>query len=236
VTRVANLSGGRVEVVYEQNGKLQKATAGAAVLGIGAWVAKRIIHDLPDDHRGAFDRYLYSPMLMVSVALRNWRFLDKLGFSAARWFEGTGFYCNIRRPMLGPDGRSAPFHPDKPIVMTLYAPFPRPHLPLEAQGPDARGELYATSYADYEQRIVAQLQRMFGAGGFDARRDVAGIVLNRWGHAFVTPPPGFYFAPAGKIAPADVHKHPMGRIAYAPGADWAGSAMAGRDAVRQVLA
>jgi spermidine dehydrogenase len=235
VVRVANLPNERAEVVYERDGRLHKATAGAVVLGIGGWVAKRIIMDLPQAHRAAFDRYLYSPMIMVNIALRNWRFLDKLGISAARWFEGTGFYCNIRKPMLWGGGPPAPFHPDKPIVMTMYVAFPRASLPLEAQGPDARTELYSTPYAEYEQRIVRQLEAMFASAGFNAQRDIAGIVLNRWGHAFVTPPPGFYFAPEGEIAAADLPKHPLGRIAWAPGADWAGSAAAGRAAVEQLL-
>lgn len=235
VVRVAALPGGRVEVVYERGGKLHKVAARAAVLAIGAWVAKHIVADLPATHRAAFDRHLYAPMLMASVALRNWRFLDKLGFSAARWFDGTGFYANVRKPMLWGDGPPAPFHPDKPIVMTLYAPLPRADLPLEAQGPDARAELYATPYAAYERRIAEQLQTMFGPGGFDARRDIAGIVLNRWGHAFVTPPPGFFFAPPGQIAPADIHKHGLDRIAFAPSADWIGSVAGGRRAVEQVL-
>jgi spermidine dehydrogenase len=235
VAKVANRTDGGVDVVYERDGRLHRVRGGAAVLGVGGWIAKHIIHDLPDAHREAFNRYLYSPILMANVALRNWRFLDKLGFSAARWFDGTGFYCNVRRPMLWGDGPTAPFHPDKPIVMTIYAPFPRAALPLEAQGPDARAELYSTSYADYERRIVEQMRRMFGAGGFNPRRDIAGIVLNRWGHAFVTPPPGFYFAPKDRIAAADLHEHPIGRIAFAPGADWAGSAMAGGAAVERLL-
>jgi spermidine dehydrogenase len=232
--RVSNRTGG-VEIVYEKDGRLHRVRGKAAVLGIGAWVAKHIVQDLPAANRAAFDRYLYSPMLMVNVALRNWRFLDKLGFSAARWFDGTGFYANIRKPMVTANGRPTPFHPDKPIVMTLYAPFPRPDLPLEAQGPDARMELYSTPYANYERRIVAQLQQMFASGGFDARRDIAGIVLNRWGHAFVTPPPGFYFAPAGQIAPAKVYDYPIGRIAFGPSEDWLGSALGGARAVQQLL-
>ena len=233
--RIFNRPGGEVEVHYERGGQLYRARANAAVLAIGAWVAKHIVQDLPDAHRTAFDRYLYSPMLMVNVALRNWRFLDKLGFSAARWFDGFGFYANVRKPLVTTGGGGVPFHPGKPIVMTLYAPFPRAHLPLEAQGPDARAELHATPYADYERRIVAQLQRMFAPGGFDARRDIAGIVLNRWGHAFVTPPPGFYFPPGGQIAAAKVHDHPVGRIAFVPSEDWLGSALGGAKAVRQLL-
>jgi spermidine dehydrogenase len=235
VVKVVDRPGGAVDVVYEMGGALYRVRARAVVLGIGAWVSKHIVQDLPDEHRAALDCYLYAPMLMVNVALRNWRFLDKLGFSAARWFDGDGFYANIRRPMLIDGVRPAPFHPDKPIVMTLYAPFPRPGLPLEAQGPDARAELHATSYADFERRIVTQLQRLFGPAGFDARRDVAGIVLNRWGHAFVTPPPGFYFAPEGRIAPAKVHEHPLDRIAFCPSEDWLGSALGGAKAVSRVL-
>jgi len=33
--------------------------------------------------------------------------------------------------------------------------------------------------------------KMFGAAGFDPGRDIAGIVLNRWGHAYVNAGPGF---------------------------------------------
>jgi spermidine dehydrogenase len=237
VVKVTNRPDASVEIVYEKNSRLNKVIAGGVVLGIGSWVAKRIIGDLPEAHATALGRYMYSPILMASVALRNWRFLDKLGFSAARWFDGTGFYCNVRKPLSWGDGNPAPFHPDKPIVMTLYAPFPRPDLPLEAQGSSARGELYATSFVDYERAIVSQLQTMFGLGGFDARRDIAGIVLNRWGHAFVTPPPGFFFAPPGQVAPIDIVKQPVGRIALGQTGleDWSGAALAGRRAVEQLL-
>jgi spermidine dehydrogenase len=238
VVRVGNLPSGGVEVVYEKDARLHRVTAGAAVLGIGAWVAKHIVADLPEAHRAAFGQYLYSPILMANVAFRNWRFLDKLGFSAARWFEGTGFYCNVRKPMRWGEGADAPFHPDKPIVMTLYAPFPKPELALEAQGPAARAELFATSYEDYEQRIAGQLQQMFGPAGFDARRDIAGIILNRWGHAFVTPPPGFFFGKNGASPPMKIVDQPVGAIHFGQTGleDWSGAALAGRRAVEQILA
>ena len=236
VVHVANEPHGGVAVTYVKAGQLFRVRADAAVLGIGAWVAKHIVADMPPGQRAALDRYLYAPMLMVNVALRNWRFLDRLGFSAARWFEGTGFYGSIRAPLLPLARRAAPFHPDKPIVMTLYVNFPRAPLPLEAQGPAARAELFATPYAEYERRIIDQLQAMFAPGGFDAARDIAGVVLNRWGHAFVTPPPGFYFASPGELAPAAALDRPVGRIAFARSEDWLGSVESGAAAMRQALA
>ena len=224
-----------VDIVYERGGKLARVRSKGVVLGIGSWVAKHIVADLPTVRRAVLDQFLYAPMLMINVALRNWRFLDKLGFSAARWFDGFGFYCNIRQPMLI-GGRAAPFHPDKPIVMTFYVPIQKPDLPLEAQGPAARTDLYATPYADYERQLVAQMQRMFGSGGFDARRDIAGIVLNRWGHAFVTPPPGFFFGKDGAPAPLKLAAEPWGRMAFGQSGldDWSGAARAGRRAVTEL--
>ena len=57
---------------------------------------------------------------------------------------------------------------------------------------------------------------MFAPGGFDPRRDIAGIILNRRGHAYVNPQPGFFFGVNGKPAPRDVLRNrPHGRIAFA---------------------
>ena len=48
-------------------------------------------------------------------------------------------------------------------------------------------------------------------------------MLNRWGHAYVNPQPGFFFGVNGKPAPRDVLRNrPHGRIAFA-NADLAGA-------------
>lgn len=227
-----------VGIVYEKDGRLYRVRSRGAVLCIGSWVAKHIITDLPPDYRLACEQFLYSPILMINVALRNWRFLDKLGISAARWFDGFGFYGMIRRPMIV-GGRPTPFNPDKPIVMTFYVPVQRLDLPLEAQGPAGRALMYGTSYVEYEQQIVGQMRRMFSCAGFDARRDIAGIVLNRWGHALPSPPPGFYFGKDGKPPPQKVLREPFGRIALGHselgGLDWNGATVEGKRAITQVL-
>jgi spermidine dehydrogenase len=57
---------------------------------------------------------------------------------------------------------------------------------------------------------------MFGHSGFDASRDIAGIILNRWGHAYLSPAPGFFFGNGSQPAPSDVLRAgPFGRIAFA---------------------
>ena len=107
-----------------------------------------------------------------------------------------------------------PFDPDKPVVMTFYVPFNNPGFPMDEQGPIGRAELLSKSYRDYEREIVDQMNKMFSADGFDAERDVAGIVLNRWGHAYISPQPGFHFGKDGQDAPKDIVKKGFGRIQF----------------------
>jgi spermidine dehydrogenase len=57
---------------------------------------------------------------------------------------------------------------------------------------------------------------MFSHAGFDAQRDITGIVLNRWGHAYLSPQSGFFFGRHGRPAPREILRGaPFGRIAFA---------------------
>ena len=99
--------------------------------------------------------------------------------------------------------------------MTFVVDFAKPGLPISEQGHRGRTELLATPFAEYERQIREQLTEMFGASGFDVRRDIAGIVLNRFGHAFVNPQPGFFLGLNGNPAPRDaLRSGPFGRIAF----------------------
>jgi spermidine dehydrogenase len=101
-------------------------------------------------------------------------------------------------------------------VLTLYVPFAYPGLPTKEQGINGRTTLLSTPFINYERQIREQFTEMFGRSGFDAQRDIAGIILNRWGHAFVNPQPGFFFGVNDKPAPRDLLRNsPFGRIAFA---------------------
>ena len=202
-----------VLVTYARDGKLRKIRARSVVMASGGWVNRTIVGDLPNSHRQAYRAFHYGPVMIANVALRNWRFFDRLGFTAARWFEGLGWQVSVRRNVaLGP---TRALTPDDPTVLTFYIPFLDASLPASAQGPAARTRLLATSYGDFEWQLREQMTEMFGAAGFDARRDIAGIILNRWGHAFVAPQPGFFLGHDGLPPPAEVLRRPHGRIVFA---------------------
>ena len=104
--------------------------------------------------------------------------------------------------------------PAKPIVLTFYTGFPTPGRPAAEQGDLGRKRLLGASYAEYERQIRAQMTTLFEDGGFRSS-DIAGIVLNRWGHARVIQPPGFYYGRDGKPSPRERVQKGYGRIAIA---------------------
>jgi len=216
-------SASHVNVTYVKGNRLYRVRARRVVMAGGSWTTKHIVHDLPQSHRDAYAQFYRSPCLMANVAVRNWRFLYRMGMSGCRWFGGLGDYLAIRR-MATIGGESATFGPDSPTVLTIKVLFAKPGLPIGEQGSRGRAELLGTSFAQYERALREQLGDMFAPGGFDPRRDIAGIILNRWGHAYVNPQPGFFFGVDGQPAPRDVLRNaPFGRIAFA-NTDLAGAA------------
>lgn len=241
VVRVEHAAAGRdshVDITYTRKGKIYRLKARAVVMAGGGWSTRRVVRDLPDAHRQAYSQFHHSPMLVVNVAVNHWRFLHKLGISSARWFDGFGFSCNLRRQMLVGNDRPR-LHPDDPNIITFYVPFYYPGLQPAAQGNRGRMELLSTSYREYERHLREQMLRVFGQAGFDPRQDIAGIILNRWGHAYVDPQPGFFFGKSGQPAPRDVIRRSFGRIAFAHSElvghqYWLGAIGEGRRAVDQL--
>ena len=228
-----------VQITYANGEVLSKLKAKAVVMASGGWVNRHVLKDMPDSYHSAYAKFGHSPVLVANVALTNWRFLERLGVTAALWNGGFGFTCNIRRPMIV-DGQSQPLDPDKPIVMTFYAPIFKPGLSRKNQGIIGRAELLGTSFADYERQIREQMIAMFSAGGFDPVRDIAGIILNRWGHAYVNPDLGFMFGSNNELSAPDVIRQPYGRIAIGHSElrghqYWNGAAGEGRRAVEALI-
>jgi spermidine dehydrogenase len=153
--------------------------------------------------------------MMANVAVRNWRFLARMGITGCRWFEGLGNYLEVRK--MATCGTDAPtISPDQPAVLTLKVLYASPGMPAADQGHRGRAEMISTSFRDYERQIREQFNDMFSRYGFDAKRDIAGIILNRWGHAYLNPQPGFFFGTNGKPSPSEVLRGgPFGRIAFA---------------------
>jgi spermidine dehydrogenase len=204
-----------VTIVYSRDGKTYRVKARSVVMAGGSWTTKHVVRDLPEDRRDAYAQFYRSPCMVANVAVRNWRFLYKMGIAGCQWFEGVGSYLQVRKLALC--GANSPtISPDTPVVLTIKVLYTYPGYAAEQQGHMGRGEMIGTPFREYERQIRQQLTDMFARSGFDASRDIAGIILNRWGHAYASPAPGFYFGKDGKPAPGEVLRAaPFGRIAFA---------------------
>ena len=204
-----------VTIAYTRGGKTYRVTARSVVMAGGSWTTRHIVRDLPQDHKAAYSQFYRAPCMMANIAVRNWRFLYKMGISGCQWFEGLGNYMQVRK--LATCGADAPtISPDTPTVFTIKVLYSYPGQPTEQQGHAGRAEMLATPFREYERQIRQQFTDMFARSGFDGARDIAGIILNRWGHAYLSPAPGFFFGKDEKPAPGDVLRAaPFGRIAFA---------------------
>ena len=203
-----------VSITYIRDGRLYGVKAKTVVMAGGGWVTKHVVRDLDENRRSAYNQFYYAPYMTANVAVRNWRFLYNMGLSSAQWFDGFARYVNIRKcAKFGVDSPVA--GPDHPTVLTFFIDFAKPGLPIFEQEHRGRMELLNTPFVEYERQIREQLSEMFQASGFEAKRDIAGIVLNRFGHAFINPQPGFFFGLNGKPAPREALRNgPFGRIAF----------------------
>ncbi len=230
-----------VTVYYLQSGKVYRVKARGVVSAVGGWVNKHLVQGLPPEYSEAYDALVYGSNMIINVALRNWRPMAKLGISGCHFFSenGLGGFCNIKKPMLLGKNQ-APLDPDSPVVMTFYVGFPKKGMPAKQQAAVARGELLAKSYAEIESSVRDQLTRMFGSLGFDAEKDIAGITVNRWGHSYISPTPGFYYGVDGKPPPQESVTQPFGRVTFGHSEnggvqEWFGAVEQGERAAQQAL-
>lgn len=231
--------GQQVAVTYVKENQVYRARARTVVMASGGWMNRRVIKDLPAEYREAYATFKHSSVLVANVALTNWRFLQELGIAGCMYSGGIGFSCNIRQPIIA-GGYKQPFHPDLPIVLTFYIPLFYPDKPAIEQGVAGRQELLTTPFRDYERQIREQMVRLFGSAGFDPVNDIAGLVLNRWGHAYINPGPGFMYSQSGGDTPSDIIRKGYGRIAFGHSElrghqNWLGAAAEGRRAVEELI-
>ena len=206
--------GDGVRVSYAVDGRLYTVQARSVVMSAG-WTTARTISDLPENYRQAYQQFHRMPCAVINVALRNWRFMAKMGVTECQWFEGLSSGLAVRK-MATFSGVPPAISPDDPTVVRLKISFTEPGVPLPQQCMRGRMRLLSTPYSDFERQIREQMTLMFARSGFNARRDIAGIIVNRWGHAYLCGQPGFFFGTGGKIAPREVMRRaPFGKIAFA---------------------
>jgi spermidine dehydrogenase len=176
---------GPVDIGYVQAGALRRIQAKHCVLACYNMIIPHIMPELPDDQKHALSLSVKMPLVYVNFAVRNWHSFVKLGVSDIHgpyaYFSNTkldypvtlGGYRNSRDP-------------SEPILLHMeHIPLtPNQGLSNVQQFRLGRQLLLDTPFEEYESRIVDQLDRMLGPGGFRSARDITDITVNRWPHGY----------------------------------------------------
>ena len=178
-------AGNTVQLAYVHGGALRRVEARHAVLACFHMMIPHLMPQLPAAQRAALAQNVKAPIVYTNVLVRNWQAFVNLKVSAISAPMAFHHLVSLDFPVsLG--GYRHPRDPDEPMVLHLA------HVPgAPNQGLDARtqfrigqGKLYAMSFADFEERIRDDLDRMLGPGGFVSARDIAAITVNRWPHGY----------------------------------------------------
>lgn len=213
--RVANTATG-VSVVYSRDGKLYRVRARHCVLACWHHVIPYICQELPEWQKEALRYQVHAVNLWVNVWLRNWRAFEKAG--ACFINAPNGYYSQILLECpVNIGGYQRSTSPDQPTVLTMLRVYETPGVPVKDQYRIARNEMYATDFETYEFNVRDQLTRMLGPHGFDARRDIAGITVNRWGHGYSYMYSSVFdeFLDRGEQPPHERARMPYGNISIA---------------------
>ncbi len=172
-----------VEVTYMRNGKAWSVRAGGCVLACWNMVIPYLCPELPEAQREALKYGVKVPLVYTRVAIHNWTSFTKLGISDI-YAPGAYFFHVFLDYPVSLGEYHAPARPEEPTVVHLIRTPCQPGLPARDQQRAGRKELLQTPFEKFERNVRDQLQRMLGAGGFDAARDIAGITVNRWAHGY----------------------------------------------------
>ncbi|MFZ4409775.1 MAG: NAD(P)-binding protein [Paracraurococcus sp.] len=214
VLRVRNAGAG-VEVTYRHGDGTRRVGAAQVVLACWGMMIPHLCPELPAPQAAALRSQVKVPLVYASVLLRDWRAFHRLGI--ARVDMPGGYFSSLRldwKTRIG--GYDSVRGPGEPVLLFLLRVPVAPGLDQRSQHRAGRAALLATPFETYELELRRQLQRMLGAGGFDAARDVLGITVNRWphGYAYEYNPLFDPVYPPGQ-APHEIGRARLGRIAIA---------------------
>lgn len=175
----------QVDVTYIQRGKPHRVRGDKVIMACWNMIIPYVCRELPEQQKQALSLNVKIPYIFTNVMVKNWKAIKKAGIGAA--YCPTSYYHLLQTEYpVNMGGYKATEDENEPMPITLIrVPVPDERgLPPRDQFREGRGEIFATEFEEYEAHVHIQLNGMFGAHGFDAKRDIESITVNRWSHGY----------------------------------------------------
>jgi spermidine dehydrogenase len=206
---------GKALVTYMRAGMAHRIEARHAVLACFHMMIPYIVPELPPGQRAALTQNVKTPLVYTNVLVRDWHPWVALKLSAIA--APMSFHSQVALDFpVSLGGYRNPREPSEPILLHLvHVPgAPLSGLDARAQFRIGAGKLLGMTFADLEEQIRDDLDRMLGPGGFSSASDIAAITVNRWphGYSYVA---NSLFDPDDYEHTLEAARQPVGRIAIA---------------------
>jgi spermidine dehydrogenase len=175
-----------VDVTYVSGGEPYKVRGKHTILACYNRIIPHLCPEMPEAQRDAINTATKIPLVYISVAVRNWKAFENLGYQSFNIPQGIlmhSFGMDFPVSMGGYNFTQKSSEPT--VIHGTYVPTaPDQGLTEREQHVAGRRALYEMSWDDLERDIVRQMSGALGGGGFDAGRDIAAITVNRWPHGY----------------------------------------------------
>jgi len=205
-----------VNVTYMRGGQAYSVNARHCVMAGYNMMIPYLCPQLPAEQKAALKQLVKIPMMSASVLLRNGEALNNLG--SAYYYSPGKLYVETMGSERSLGSHEFSFDPAKPVPLYMIGGLMhsnREQIPQE-QFKDSRRQLLATSFEDLTMDVTSHLDEMLSPGGFDSKRDIVGLVVNRWPHGYAYDFKGIHDGPyANGEAPYEIGRRKFGNIAIA---------------------
>jgi spermidine dehydrogenase len=174
-----------VFVGYVRDGVAQRVAAKHVVLACFHTIIPHLMPELPPAQRAAMAQNVKTPLVYANVLVRDWQAWARLGVSDI--VAPMSFHNRVSLDFpVSLGGYRHPRDPSEPMVLHMvHVPgAPNSGLDARAQFRAGREKLLGMTFANFEEKIRDELDRMLGPGGFASARDILAITVNRWSHGY----------------------------------------------------
>lgn len=221
----------QVNVHYVHGQNAHTIAARHVIMACYNMMIPHIVQGLPEQQVDALRQQQKSPLIYTTVGLRHWRALEaeEIGFAMCPGNTHQAVFMDF--PVSLGDYRYTRSADSPCILQMISCPYSEvPGKPREEQYREARYQMLARQFSDYESDIRTHLSGMLPSRHFQFDRDVAGITVNRWAHGYTV---------AGPAGTAEIGRQPFGRVVIAnadsaPAADALEAMMMGHRAVGEL--
>jgi spermidine dehydrogenase len=204
-------------VSYVQRDNVYRVTTRHCVLGCYHRIIPYLCPQLPPAQKDALAYQVKHPLILTNVLIRNTAALDRLGIDGVRCpgrlhahlFTFRGINTGGYEHDLGDSG---------PVALVFWGTISPP-----PEATDVRSQLRASrkimlgmAFEDYEREVRTVLDGLLAPAGFDVRRDVLAITVNRRPHGYAYDYLDLWDPdwPEGE-APHEIARRPFGNITIA---------------------